>query len=76
MTHMTSERTPNTIAGEIRGLLDDDPFWVDFEGRDDQLVGYLLSEGVSRHVPHELLWEYTAMRWQELYAPDQDAVEA
>jgi len=73
---MTGERTPDTIAGEIRGLLDDDPLWVDFEGRDDHLVRYLLAEGASRHVPRELLWEYTAARWQELYTPDDEAVEA
>ncbi len=73
---MTSERTSEVIAGEIRGLLEDEPTWVDFEGRDDQLVGYLLQEGQSRHVPRELLWEYTAARWQELYAPEDDDIES
>jgi hypothetical protein len=73
---MTTDRTPNQIAGEIRSLLEDEPGWVEFEGRDDQLVGYLLGEGASRHVPRELLWEYTATRWQELYAPEDENVEA
>jgi hypothetical protein len=73
---MTTERTPTTIAGEIRGLLDDDPVWVDFEDRDDQLVAFLLQEGDERHVPRDLLWEYTATRWQELYTPEDVEVEA
>ncbi|MEX2229130.1 MAG: hypothetical protein WEB13_05760 [Dehalococcoidia bacterium] len=71
---MTSDRSADTIVGEIRGLLDDDPQWVDFEGRDDHLVGFLLGEGVARHIPRELLWEYAATRWQELYGlQDEDA---
>ncbi|MBM3138835.1 MAG: hypothetical protein FJZ92_01145 [Chloroflexi bacterium] len=48
---MARERTPETIIGEIRGLLDDDPMWVDFENRDDELVSYLLREG-SRGTSH------------------------
>jgi hypothetical protein len=77
---MTNERTPTTIAGEIRGLLDDDPTWVDSEGdfadADDQLVGYLLREVAAHHVPRELLWEYTAARWRDLYAPEEERIEA
>lgn len=69
---MVMDRSPEAIVGEIRSLLDDDPMWVDFEGRDDQLVGFLLGEGRSRHVPRELLWEYAATRWQELYGPDDE----
>ncbi|MDA0366148.1 MAG: hypothetical protein O3B31_15360 [Chloroflexi bacterium] len=69
---MTTDRSANAIVGEIRGLLDDDPQWVDFEGRDDQLVGWLLGEGRARHIPRELLWEYAAVRWQELYGPEED----
>jgi hypothetical protein len=73
---MTTERTPTTIAGEIRSLLDDEAEWIDFEGRDDQLVGFLLQEGRAHHVPRDLLWEYAASRWQELYAPEEEGVEA
>lgn len=73
---MTTDRSSQAIVGEIRGLLDDDPMWVDFEGRDDHLVGFLLGEGRARHVPRELLWEYAATRWQELYGPDDEDTAA
>jgi glycosyltransferase involved in cell wall biosynthesis len=72
---MTTERRPETIADEIRGMLDDEPIWVDFEDRDDELIAHLLREGRQRHVPRELLWEYTAARWQELYAAPEEEEE-
>ena len=73
---MTMQRSTDHIASEIRGLLDEDPQWVDFEGRDDQLVGYLLRDGMARHIPRDLLWEYTAARWQELYAPEEEGIDS
>jgi hypothetical protein len=73
---MTNEPRPrrevSEVAGEIRDLLADDPQWADFGEDTDRLVGELLEEERQHHVPRELLWEYTAERWSELYGPEDE----
>lgn len=62
-------RRPEDVGEEIRELLADEPEWADFGEDTDRLVGLLLDEGQRHHVPTELLWEYTAGRWGEIYGP-------
>lgn len=69
----TQRREAAEVAGQIRELLADDPEWADFGEDTDRLVGLLLDEGRRHHVPHELLWEYAAGRWAEIYGPPEDA---
>ena len=59
------------VEVEIRELLNDEPEWADFGEDTDRLVGLLLDEGQQHHVPRELLWEYTAGRWGEIYGPPE-----
>ena len=67
-------RQAEDVATEIRSLLADEPEWADFGEDTDRLVGLLLDEGRQHHVPHELLWEYAAGRWSELYGPPADEI--
>ena len=69
--NQVARREPIDVAEEIRELLDDEPQWADFGEDTDRLVGVLLDDGVRHHVPAELLWEYTAGRWSEIYGPPE-----
>ena len=66
-------RRPDEIATDIRRALDDEPMWADFEDDYEALVGFLLKEAQSHGVPRELLWEYGAARWLELYPLDEES---
>ena len=68
-------REATEVAAEIRELLADDPEWADFGEDTDRLVGLLLEEGREHHIPRDLLWEYTAERWGEIYGPPADEAE-
>jgi hypothetical protein len=69
MNETTPRREADELAAEIRELLGDEPEWADFGEDTDRLVGLLLDEERQHHVPRELLWEYTAERWSEIYGP-------
>lgn len=73
MNETREQRRATEIAGEIRQLLEDDPQWAEIEDDPDRLVGLLLEEGRQHHVPRDLLWEYTAGRWSELFGADASA---
>lgn len=68
-------RRPEDVGEEIRELLADEPQWADFGEDTDRLVGLLLDEGRRHHVPSELLWEYAAGRWNELYGEADEEME-
>lgn len=73
--NQVARRETLEVAEQIRELLDDEPQWADFGEDTDRLVGLLLSEGLRHHVPRELLWEYAAGRWGEIYGPPEDEGE-
>lgn len=73
--NQVARRETLEVAEQIRELLDDEPQWADFGEDTDRLVGLLLSEGLRHHVPRELLWEYAAGRWAEIYGPAEDEPE-
>jgi hypothetical protein len=73
--NQVARRETLEVAEQIRELLDDEPQWADFGEDTDRLVGLLLSEGVRHHVPAELLWEYAASRWGEIYGASADEPE-
>lgn len=75
MNQTQERRETAKIASEIREVLEDDPQWAEIEDDPDRLVGLLLEEGRQHHVPRELLWEYTAGRWSELFGPPERSEE-
>jgi hypothetical protein len=71
--NQVARRETMEVAEQIRELLTDEPEWADFGEDTDRLVAVLLDEGQRHHVPVELLWEYTAGRWGEIYgAPEAE----
>ena len=69
-------RTPHEIAGLIAKGLGEAPEWLDPTNDADAAVAFLLDEGRSHHVPIELLWEYAAARWTELFQPPDERRES
>jgi len=73
--NQVTRRELTDVEVEIRELLTDEPAWAELGEDTDRLVGLLLDEGQQHHVPRELLWEYTAGRWSEIYGPPEDEAE-
>jgi hypothetical protein len=69
-------RRPSDIAGLIEQELEDAPEWLDLTDDPDAAMAFLLDEGRSHHVPRELLWEYAASRWTELFQAAEERRES
>lgn len=69
-------RAPREIARLIADGLDEAPEWLDLTNDADAAVAFLLDEGRGHHVPSELLWEYAAARWTELFQPPDEHRES
>lgn len=67
----TNERTrsPREVAAVIAEELNETAGWLDLTSDPDAAVAFLLNEGRSHRVSNELLWEYAASRWLELFRP-------
>lgn len=65
-------RKPDELAELIARELSDAPDWLDLSDDPDAAVAYLLEEGRVHHVPRDLLWEYAASRWTELFEPPEE----